>query len=187
MRNIPNIVTLLRLALAPFAVRALLAGDYRLALGIFAMAGVTDALDGYLARRLNAKTRFGAYLDPIADKLLLSATYVALGAAHLVPWWLVAVVFGRDLVILALAGLALLFTTRRDFPPSFWGKLSTVFQVFGAIGIITSRAFPTIALPQGFLVCAIAGATGWSGVAYVWQAVRLAVSLRRAGSSNRDE
>src|SRR5512142_429807 len=116
--NLPNFITLLRVALTPVAVRAIVARQFGQALAIVLAAAVTDGLDGLLARRLHAESRFGAYLDPIADKALLSASYLAFGISGAVPWWLVALIFGRDLLILAMAGAALLFTPFREFPPS---------------------------------------------------------------------
>ncbi len=172
--NIPNLLSLLRLALVPFAVRAVYAGDYRGALAIFAAAAVTDALDGPLARHFHCTTRVGAYLDPVADKALLSSTYLALGAAGVVPWWLVGLVFGRDLLILALVGAALLFTGYRDFPPNFWGKLSTAVQAVAAVWVIVARAFPSAGLSSDPMLWAVAAATAWSGLTYLWRAVGMA-------------
>jgi cardiolipin synthase len=178
--NIPNLLSLLRLALVPFAVRAVLTGDYAGALWIFAAAAVTDALDGPLARRLRCTTRAGAYLDPIADKALLSSTYVAMGAAGLAPWWLVGLVFGRDLLILALVGAALLFTHYRDFPPNVWGKLSTTMQAVAAVWVIVAQAFPALGLHSGPMLWAAAAATSWSGIAYLWRAAGMAqAAIRR--------
>ena len=102
--NLPNLLSLARLALAPFVFAAVLAGRDWTALAILAVAAATDVLDGPIARRMHCVTRWGAYADPIADKVLLSSSYVALGIAGLVPWWLVGLIFGRDLLILALAG-----------------------------------------------------------------------------------
>src|SRR5579883_2909018 len=103
------------------------------ALALFAAAAVTDALDGALARRFGWTSTAGAYLDPIADKALLSGLYLTLAVTGDIPWWLVGLIFGRDLLILAAAGLALLFTRLRAFPPSLWGKVSTIFQVLTAV------------------------------------------------------
>lgn len=172
--NIPNLLSLVRLAFVPFAVRAVLAGDYMGALWIFAAAAVTDALDGPLARHLHCTTRLGTYLDPIADKALLSSTYLALGAAGLAPWWLVGLIFGRDLLIAALVGAGLMFTAYRDFPPNIWGKLSTAVQAAVAVWVIVARAFPGLAVSAGPLLWAAAAATVWSGLTYVWRAVGMA-------------
>jgi cardiolipin synthase len=161
--NLPNLLSLARLALAPFVFAAVLAGRNWTALAILAVAAATDVLDGPIARRMHCVTRWGAYADPIADKVLLSSSYVALGMAGLVPWWLVGLIFGRDLLILALAGGALLFTGRRDFPPSVWGKLSTLVQGLVAVLVLAGAR-------QEALLWAAAAVTVWSGVHYLWRA-----------------
>ena len=179
--NIPNLLTILRLLLAPAAVWTILSSNYRGALALFAIAAFTDAVDGPLARRLNCITRFGAYLDPIADKALLCASYLALGAAHLAPWWLVGLIFGRDLAILALAGAALLLTDYREFPPSQWGKISTIVQAVAGLAIIFGQAFPILAMPAAPLFWAAAAATLWSGITYFWRAFRMGTLALRGG------
>src|SRR5580658_6194070 len=131
--TLPNLFTLARLALAPVVVWAILNRRALAALSLFAVAAATDAIDGYLARHFGAATAAGAFLDPIADKLLLTGVYLALALAGSVPWWLVAVIFGRDLFILVAAALALLTTKLRAFPPSIWGKASTFFQIWTAV------------------------------------------------------
>ena len=95
------------------------------------------------ARKMGESSRTGAYLDPIADKILFSVIYFSLALAHAIPWWMVAMVFGRDLLILAMAAYGLLFTSIRKFPPSVWGKLSTFFQISAAMMVMCARAgFP---------------------------------------------
>src|SRR5690242_12461804 len=98
--NLPTFFTLLRLALVPFVLEAILFGRHFLALALFAAAAVTDILDGFAARRLHLATEAGAYLDPVADKCLLSGVFLALAAAAIVPWWFVGVIFARDLYLL---------------------------------------------------------------------------------------
>src|SRR4051795_5272547 len=127
--NLPNFFTLLRVVLTPFVIQAIISGRHMVALELFAIAAFTDILDGAAARRLQLTTRTGAYFDPIADKLLLSGVFLALAAARIVPWWLVAIIFGRDLLILSGVGAVLLFTSVRGFPPSVWGKASTFVQI----------------------------------------------------------
>lgn len=178
--NLPNLVTLLRLALAPFVVLAIVHHQFGRALALLAAAGVTDGLDGLLARKLKAESRFGAYADPIADKVLLSATYLALGFDGAVPWWLVALIFGRDLLILALAGAALLLTSYREFPPSIWGKISTFVQILTAVGVLVSGWWTELAMPTAPLIWAAAAATVWSGAGYFLRAAQMA--RRRAGT-----
>ncbi len=170
--RLPNLLTASRLIMAPLAVWAILRGEFRLALGIFLLAGITDGLDGLLARRLGARTRLGARLDPIADKILLSSAYLALGAARAAPWWLVGIVLGRYVLLLAGAGAVLLLTRERNFPPSVWGKLSTFVQIFTAVFVMVGRAWPTAGL-EGWTdvpVWATAATTLWSGMHYGWRA-----------------
>ncbi len=173
--NLPNLFTLLRLALAPFVIRAILGGHHRAALLLFAVAAVTDAIDGELARRLHSTTQTGAYLDPIADKVLLSGVYVALVGASTIPWWFVILIFGRDVLILAMAGYALLFTGCRKFPPSLWGKLSTLLQVVTAVAWMVSNAgvIPGAESVARALIWPAAAATFWSGAHYGWRGLRM--------------
>src|SRR6266700_1002983 len=127
--NIANLFTLLRLGLVPFVVAAILQGSHLLALGLFIAAGLTDAIDGALARGFGLATQSGAYLDPFADKCLLSGIFLALGSSGIIPWWFVTVVLGRDLYILIGVLGILALTKVRKFPPSVWGKASTFVQI----------------------------------------------------------
>jgi cardiolipin synthase (CMP-forming) len=174
--NIPNLLSAGRLALAPFVAQAIVHGAYLRALAIFVVAGASDALDGMLARQFRWSTAVGAYLDPISDKVLLVAVYLSLGVAHLAPWWLVGIVFGRDAAILLVAGGALVLAGRRNFAPSVWGKISTFVQILTAIMLIAGPAFPSSSSLRflGYpLVLLTAATTTWSGVHYAWTACRL--------------
>src|SRR6185295_10568242 len=126
--NIANLFTLGRLLATPFAVRDILSGNPGRALAISLVAGLTDAIDGALARRFGTVTSAGAYFDPIVDKLFLSAVYISLAMTASVPWWLVIEIFARDLLILASSGTLLVLNRMRRFPPSMLGKLSTFLQ-----------------------------------------------------------
>ena len=169
MLNLPNLFTLARLVLAPFIVLDIIGARYVRALILLFAAGFTDAIDGYLARRLGVATPAGAFFDPVADKILLSAVYISLGVAGAMPWWMVAVVFGRDVLILAMAAYGLLFTKFRKFPPSVWGKISTFFQIAAALVVMGARA--GIAGPVTLALYLMVFATLWSGAHYVWRAV----------------
>lgn len=171
MLTIPNLVTLLRLLLAPFVAIAILNGSYPLSIGLFFTAGITDVIDGALARKMEDTTRFGAYLDPIADKVLLSVIYLALALVHDIPWWMLGVVFGRDLLILGMAAYGLLFTSIRKFPPSVWGKISTFFQISAAMMVMCARA--GIPAPVRLSIWLMLAATLWSGVHYAWRGLAL--------------
>src|SRR5579862_6712984 len=102
---------------------------YSTIIPLFIAIAVTDVVDGFLARRFHASSRLGAYLDPLADKVLLSGTFLVLALTGALETWLAVVVLGRDVVILAAAGVLYLSTGRRNFPPSPWGKLSTFVQI----------------------------------------------------------
>jgi len=172
--NLPNLITLLRLALVPFIAVSVLAGRHMLALALFFTASMTDVLDGAAARRLGSATQAGAYLDPIADKCLLSGAFVALAAARIVPLWLVIVIFARDFYILLGAVLMLWLTPARKFPPSVWGKASTFVQMLTAGSWMTRDAIPG-AFPDAvsrLLIWPCAALTVWSGVHYTWRFVR---------------
>ena len=171
MLTTPNLVTLLRLLLAPFVAADILNGNYRRAIALFFFAGLTDVIDGLLARRMGESSRTGAYLDPIADKILLSVIYVALGLAEAIPWWMVAVVFGRDVLILGMAAYGLLFTKIRKFPPSVWGKLSTFVQIFAAMAVVAERVGSGV--PATSFLWVMVVTTAWSGIHYGWRGWRL--------------
>jgi cardiolipin synthase len=172
--NLPNLFTLARLVLAPFVAADILHHRYNRAIVLFFLAGISDVIDGFLARRFQASTPAGAYFDPITDKILLSAIYISLGVAGAMPWWMVAVVFGRDLLILAMAAYGLLFTSVRKFPPSMWGKISTFFQIAAALVVMGARA--GIPAPVTLALCLMVVGTIVSGLHYVWRGL---VLLRR--------
>jgi cardiolipin synthase len=126
--NLPNYITLLRIILVPFFIDLMIYGYYRWALVVFVVACVTDALDGMIARLTGTKTKLGAFLDPMADKLLIVSAFVTLVIMGMLPGWLVIIVVSRD-VILALGGLALYFAGHKFVAqPSLVGKATTVLQ-----------------------------------------------------------
>ena len=173
--NLPNLFTLLRLALAPVVIREILDGRHFAALAVFAVAAVTDILDGASARLFGITSVAGAILDPIADKCLLSGVFLALALAGSMPWWLVAIVFGRDLYILLAAAAAALFTRIRKFPPSVWGKVSTFVQV-ATVVLWMARdllQISTLDALASVMRWPCAGFTIWSGVHYTWRGARL--------------
>jgi cardiolipin synthase (CMP-forming) len=125
----PNQLTLLRLIFVPFVIMNVLDYNFKWALGLFVAAGLSDGLDGLLARALHQRSTIGEYLDPIADKLLLSSLFLVLSFRQLIPWRFTVVVFSRDICILLLCALVYVTTPLRDFRPSIFGKLNTVAQV----------------------------------------------------------
>src|ERR1700691_3422134 len=127
--SVPNQLTLIRLGFLPFLIIAIHYDRYDWALGILIAAGLSDGLDGLLARLLNQRTAVGAYLDPIADKLLLSSSYLALALKGKIGWWLAILVLGRDVMLLIACATILLVVGYRPFPPSVWGKAATFFEI----------------------------------------------------------
>jgi len=174
--NVPNLFTALRLLLVPFIIGAILKGEHGRALFLFVCAALTDLLDGAAARYLHLTTQVGAYFDPIADKCLLSGVFLALAIAGLVPRWLVAIVFGRDLYILFAVGFLLWLTSLRKFPPSVWGKVSTFVQVVTAVMWMVRNwsSVPVLNAFSAAMLWPCAVFTIWSGVHYTWRGVQLA-------------
>jgi len=125
----PNQLTLLRMVFLPFIVINLVAGHYRWALILFVLAGLSDGLDGLLARTLKQQTTLGQYLDPIADKLLLSTMFMVLSILHRIPWKYTVLVFSRDISILCASAVLYAIAGLRDFRPSIFGKANTLAQV----------------------------------------------------------
>lgn len=129
MRHLPNLLTVARIVLTPWIAWYLAKNDARGAFPLLFFAGFSDGLDGYLARRFGWTSRAGAYLDPIADKVLLVTLWVGLGLAGRAPWWMVGLALGRDALILVFSGVMLALGRAREFPPSVAGKVSTFFQL----------------------------------------------------------
>jgi cardiolipin synthase len=125
----PNQLTLMRLIIIPFIIINIVDNNHRSALVLLVIAGLSDGLDGLLARTLHQQTRLGQYLDPIADKLLLSTLFLVLSILHDIPWKYTVLVFSRDLCIIAIAAVLHATTSIRDFRPSIFGKINTGAQV----------------------------------------------------------
>ena len=124
----PNQLTLLRMVFVPFIVIHLVDGHYKWALIVFVIAGFSDGLDGLLARTLHQQTLLGQYLDPIADKLLLSTIFLVLSILHKIPWKYTVMVFSRDISILAASAVLFAIAGLRDFRPSIFGKANTFYK-----------------------------------------------------------
>lgn len=136
MRHIPNILTVLRVLATPVILHRIWERDLDVALILFFVSGMTDTIDGTLARNYGWTSKFGAFIDPIADKTLLVGVFLVLGMRNFVPLWLVWMVIGRDFCIL-FAALVLKFTGRlTEFPPSVFGKLSTLIQLLTAGAVL---------------------------------------------------
>ena len=142
MRHIPNLITALRLIAAPFAAWLLAEARYREALAVVIIAGLTDWLDGFAARHLNAAGKTGVVLDPLADKILLVTVFVELAVIHLIPLWMLLLALIRDVVIVTGALLLRLLRDVRKFLPSMLGKVSTFFQIMLVLTVLLDAAFP---------------------------------------------
>jgi len=132
----PNQITLGRMAFLPFVVIKIVEGHYRGALILFLFAGLSDGIDGLIARKLHQQTLLGQYLDPIADKMLLSTVFLVLSIVHQIPWKYTIVVFSRDICILLVSGVLFTIAGLRDFRPSIFGKANTLAQVAAVIFVM---------------------------------------------------
>jgi len=173
-RAAPNLLTLLRLFIIPFLVISLLDGRRGLAFGLFVLAGFTDGLDGLAARLTHQYTRLGLYLDPIADKLLLSTLFLVLTHMTLVPRYVTVLVFSRDLGILLVAMLLFATGTLRDFRPSLLGKFNTLVQIIGLTVVLVEQVWPSLHLAKlrVDLLQSIAWLAPISAAQYAWIVVR---------------
>jgi cardiolipin synthase (CMP-forming) len=174
--RLPNLISLARLLAAPIVSWLLYAGRYREALFLLLLAGLSDWLDGYAARKLGISDRLGVVLDPLADKVLMVGVFVSLGFLHLIPWWLFLSVVVRDLVIVAGAWLLRVLRNRREFVPSALGKVSTFFQILLALLAVVYAAYPYKVIEiwnvTGVVLTAIF--TLLSGLDYVRQGIHMA-------------
>jgi len=186
MLNLPNFVTLIRIVLIPFFLVLLSAGLYLDALIVFIVSGLTDFLDGALARMTNQQTPLGSYLDPVADKLLVMSSFVMLGLIRAIPPWLVVLVVSRDIIILSGYGVFyFLVEERLVSQPSFIGKLSTVFQLV-TVGVVLLYLYDSQLVAtwiDDFLFLATAITTITSGFQYIYRG--LVLLQNRASSLNR--
>lgn len=171
--TLPNFITLLRLAALPFFLFAIAAGNIGIALVIFVAAGISDGIDGYLARRFDMKSALGAYLDPIADKLLMMGSYLFLAipsfpAAVKVPVWLAVLVISRDILLMMVGLLMILASGPRPFPPTWLGKVTTVTLIVTVLIVLCANlwSWPTAIVWVAF--GAAATTTVFSGFQYVY-------------------
>jgi len=138
----PNQLTLLRMTFVPFIVINMVEGHYNWALILFILAGISDGLDGLLARTLKQQTILGQYLDPIADKLLLSTVFMVLSVLHKIPWKFTVLVFSRDISILCASAVLYMIAGLRDFRPSIFGKANTFAQVAAIFFVLLQLVEP---------------------------------------------
>lgn len=171
--NLPNTLTLLRILLTPLFAIFLIKHLLSLALLVFAVAAVSDGMDGLVARLFRQKTTLGAYLDPAADKLLLITAFVTLAIQGLIPSWLAVIVITRDVLI--LFGIALFIVTGREFQPvpSILSKITTVAQLASVLSVLTGCYATGIVQVQGPLFWFTACMTIVSGFQYIYRGLNI--------------
>lgn len=167
--DIPNIITVFRFLLVPPVVWLMLNQRFGAALIVFGIAGFSDALDGYLAKRYNWTSRLGSLLDPLADKLLLLSAFITLAWLHWIPLWLVSLVILRDLIIVAGAIVYHMRIEQLDAEPSLVSKLNTVTQILLVLAVMFTQAIQELpALWLDVLLYSVLATTVWSGLDYIW-------------------
>jgi CDP-diacylglycerol--glycerol-3-phosphate 3-phosphatidyltransferase len=174
LKHFPNFLSLVRLLAAPYLFWLLWEREWGAAILVMVLAAITDGLDGFLARRWKTSSRVGEMLDPIADKILLSGSFLTLALNGSIAPWLAVLVLGRDaLILLVAAGALLLSNTIRRFPPSIWGKASTVAQIAFIVAWVGHGAgwAPAVLVELGKWI--VAALTLWSGIDYAFRVVRL--------------
>jgi cardiolipin synthase len=182
--TLPNFITLFRIAIVPFFVIAVFNHDFRLAVWIFVLLGVTDLLDGWLARRFDMKSVLGAYLDPLADKVLLTAAYISLAIPHgqavVIPLWLAIITLFRDFMLMLMAFVFYMFEGVTSFPPSFIGKLTTVMHVATVSLVLLANVtdIPRVILSVCFYVSFVLVVS--SGFNYIYRSSRAIEAARQA-------
>lgn len=179
-RDIPNLITVARILMIAPIIWVLVREQYALALLLFAVAGLSDTLDGYLAKRFDWTTRLGAILDPIADKALLAATYVTLGWLGHIPAWLVVAVLARDAVIVVGGTSYHFLIGRYHLSPTFISKVNTFLQIIFGVLVVASLAWGDFAQDVvSWLVYLVLATTVLSGADYVWTWGRRAWGAKR--------
>jgi cardiolipin synthase (CMP-forming) len=172
--NLPNLLSIIRLTLVPFFIVALSRGDFVTALILFAAAGVTDGLDGLIARWWKLQTPMGAFLDPMADKILMTASFITL-SLHLpnqtcrLPLWLAIMLISRDILIVIIAYSLNMVHGVERFPPSLWGKWNTIFQVATIVLVLWANLSSGVAPALPFAYGGALSFTALSGFHYLYR------------------
>jgi len=180
--GLPNLISLARLLSAPFGIWLLVIESYGAAFTLFLIAGLTDALDGYLAKRLDLRSEFGAYLDAVADKLLLASVFVTLGWQGHLPLWIVILVMFRDFLIVGGCVVIPLVGGKLTIRPTLSGKATTAAQVALAVTALARLGLGIDdALAIEILVWAVAAATVISGAHYIVVGLRLVYGAGAGG------
>ncbi|MDX2319390.1 MAG: CDP-alcohol phosphatidyltransferase family protein [Moritella sp.] len=144
IKQLPNALTTLRLLLAAPICLLILDENYSAVLWIALIAGISDAVDGWLARKLNIESRYGSIVDPLSDKVMLISSYLAFAVVGLVPWWVAVIIVARDAVIVSGALVYYGLFGRYEVAPSIWGKTSTTVQIVFALMLLTQQVYPVL-------------------------------------------
>ncbi len=174
--NIPNALTILRILFVPLIIIFLIQGSFFKALILFTLSGITDGLDGFLARFLNQQTTLGAYLDPIADKALLMSCFITLSIKHAIPGWLTVIVISRDCIILIGISVLALMSAQYEIRPSVISKITTLLQILTVFFVLLAKS---VSIPSDqewllylfFVITAVL--TVISGLHYLLRGIRL--------------
>jgi cardiolipin synthase len=177
MMNIPNFLSLLRIILVPVIVIFLIQDEYAQALIVFSVAGITDALDGMLARILNKQTQLGAFLDPLADKILLSTGFISLSIFGLIPSWLTVIVISRDLIILMGIMTLSMLSVPYEIKPVFISKITTTLQISTVFLALFLKSFTFEMINYAELVKFLSWLTACftilSGLVYIFKGIKI--------------
>lgn len=177
--NIPNFITLIRILLIPVLVIFLMEGRMGLALLTFVIASLSDALDGFIARLFKQKTHLGAFIDPIADKLLLTTSYITLAIYSMVPGWLAVLVVSRDIIIITGIGVLMLNNKPLEIKPTIDSKLTTFMQLATICFILATDYLSEILFMQMPLIFITAAITLYSGAHYIIIGSRILGNLKQ--------
>lgn len=180
--NIPNSLTVLRILLVPVFVGFLVYEQYRTALMTLLIAALTDGLDGTIARMANQRTLVGAYLDPLADKLLLMSAFLSLAALHLIPVWAVILVVSRDAILLAGTLVAHVTDSPVDVSPTMLGKATTFTQILYVVMVLLHAAKYVEGVMLAPVLIVMASLTTLSGMHYLYRGI---VQLNGSGKDRR--
>lgn len=185
--TVPNQITFLRLGFLPLFIILIHSEYYKWALAVLIAAGFTDGVDGLLARQLNQKSSLGAILDPIADKLLLSSSFFVLALKGKLHWWLTILVLSRDVLVLTIAAVIIVVAGYRPFPPTLFGKLTTMVQIVLIFAVVLAAVVNREWLSQlnRVLIVFVAGLTVFSGFHYSVVIARRLSNPQEARSSGQ--
>jgi len=167
--QIPNAITIIRLILVPVLILLLRNGEYGYALAIFTIAGLSDGLDGYLARKYHLQSELGGFLDPVADKVLMVSAYISLSLLGLLPLWVVLLVVARDFMIIGFFVMLVSLGDEMHPAPSIYSKVNTAFQVLLVVMVLVDQTFDLgFTLVTELLLYSVAVTTVVSAVNYYW-------------------